>query len=88
MHLTTNCLGLICCLLLGLGGFDSSRPNGRATILYDAFGNSKNLSKDWAFSVLIECAGKKILMARNHAHFPREAPGRKRTSCQSKVSWR
>ena len=58
MHLTTNCLSLISCLLLGLGGFDSSRPNGRATILYDAFGNSKNLSKDWAFSVLIECAGK------------------------------
>src|SRR5215470_5149935 len=61
MSLTTNCLRLLCCLLLGLGSLGSARAKGRATILYDAFGNSENLKKDWGFSVLIEYSGKKIL---------------------------
>jgi len=61
MHLTTICLRLLCCLLLGLGSLGSARTKGRATILYDAFGNSGNLKKDWGFSVLIEYSGKKIL---------------------------
>src|ERR1700723_1788058 len=61
MHFTTNCLSLLCCLLLSLGSFGSTPANSRATILYDAFGNSKNLEKDWGFSVLIEYSGKKIL---------------------------
>jgi hypothetical protein len=61
MHLTTNCFRLLCCLLLSLGTFGSARAHGRATILYDAFGNSENLKKDWGFSVLIEYSGKKIL---------------------------
>jgi 7,8-dihydropterin-6-yl-methyl-4-(beta-D-ribofuranosyl)aminobenzene 5'-phosphate synthase len=30
-------------------------------MLYDAFGNSEHLKKDWGFSVLIEYSGKKIL---------------------------
>ena len=50
MRLTTNCLSLLCCLLLSLSSFGSAPANGRATILYDAFGNSKNLEKDWGFS--------------------------------------
>ncbi|HXP67698.1 MAG TPA: MBL fold metallo-hydrolase [Candidatus Dormibacteraeota bacterium] len=61
MHPTTNCLSLLCCLLLSLSSFGSTPANSRATILYDAFGNSKNLEKDWGFSVLIEYSGKKIL---------------------------
>jgi len=61
MRLTTNCLSLLCCLLLSLSSSGSTPTNGRATILYDAFGNSKNLEKDWGFSVLIENSGKKIL---------------------------
>ena len=61
MHLTTNWLSLLCCLLLSLGSFGSAPANGRATILYDAFGSSNNLEKDWGFSVLIEYSGKKIL---------------------------
>jgi 7,8-dihydropterin-6-yl-methyl-4-(beta-D-ribofuranosyl)aminobenzene 5'-phosphate synthase len=61
MDLTTNCLRLLCCLVLGLGSFGSAHAKGRATILYDAFGNSENLKKDWGFSVLIEYSGKKIL---------------------------
>jgi len=68
MHLTTNCFRLLCCLLLSLGGFGAARAGGRATILYDAFGNAENLKKDWGFSVLIEYSGKKILFdAGNNA---------------------
>jgi len=68
MHLTTNCFRLIGCLLLGLASFASARADGRATILYDAFGNAENLKKDWGFSVLIEYSGKKILFdAGNNA---------------------
>jgi 7,8-dihydropterin-6-yl-methyl-4-(beta-D-ribofuranosyl)aminobenzene 5'-phosphate synthase len=61
MHLTTNYFRLLCCFLLSLGSLGSARAEGRATILYDAFGNSENLKKDWGFSVLIEYSGKKIL---------------------------
>jgi 7,8-dihydropterin-6-yl-methyl-4-(beta-D-ribofuranosyl)aminobenzene 5'-phosphate synthase len=61
MHLTTNYFRLLCWLLLGLCNVGSAQVHGRATILYDAFGNSENLRKDWGFSVMIEYAGKKIL---------------------------
>src|SRR5947207_14568673 len=61
MHLTTNCFRLLSCLLLGLSSIGSAHAHGRAIILYDAFGNSEHLKKDWGFSVLIEYAGKKIL---------------------------
>jgi len=68
MHLTTNCFRLIGCLLLGLASFASARADGRATILYDAFGKAENLKRDWGFSVLIEYSGKKILFdAGNNA---------------------
>lgn len=33
----------------------------RVTILYDAFGESKELTKDWGFSALVEHDGKQIL---------------------------
>jgi 7,8-dihydropterin-6-yl-methyl-4-(beta-D-ribofuranosyl)aminobenzene 5'-phosphate synthase len=61
MHLATNCFRLLGCLLLSLGSLGSARAHGRATVLYDAFGNSENIKKDWGFSVLIEYSGKKIL---------------------------
>lgn len=61
MHSTTNFFRVICCLLLGLGSVSSAGAVDRATILYDAFGNSQKLKKDWGLSVLIEYAGKKIL---------------------------
>src|SRR6516225_7332556 len=68
MHLTTNCFRLIGCLLLGLASFASARADGRATILYDAFGKAENLKRDWGFSVLIEYSGEKILFdAGNNA---------------------
>ena len=61
MHLTTNWFRLLCCLLLVVASSSTARAAGRATILYDAFGNSGHLKKDWGFSVLIEYSGKKIL---------------------------
>ncbi len=61
MHLTRNWLRLICSLLLILGSSGSACAADRVTILYDAFGNTATLKKDWGFSVLIEYSGKKIL---------------------------
>jgi len=61
MHLTTSYFRLLCCLLLSIGGISSAHAHDRATIIYDAFGNSEHLKKDWGFSVLLEYAGKKIL---------------------------
>src|ERR1700735_4219118 len=37
------------------------RSQDRVTILYDAFGESKELTKDWGFSALVEHNGKRIL---------------------------
>src|SRR5215472_5212474 len=61
MHLSTSYFRLLCCLLLSLGSTSAAHAHDRATILYDAFGNSEHLKKDWGFSVLLEYAGKKIL---------------------------
>src|SRR6185295_16400209 len=35
-------------------------PN-RVTILYDAFGGGKGLTRDWGFAALVEYGGKRIL---------------------------
>jgi 7,8-dihydropterin-6-yl-methyl-4-(beta-D-ribofuranosyl)aminobenzene 5'-phosphate synthase len=37
------------------------RAQDKVTILYDAFGESKGLTKDWGFSALVEHNGKRIL---------------------------
>jgi 7,8-dihydropterin-6-yl-methyl-4-(beta-D-ribofuranosyl)aminobenzene 5'-phosphate synthase len=37
------------------------RARDKVTILYDAFGESKELTKDWGFSALVEHNGKRIL---------------------------
>ena len=37
------------------------RAQDKVTILYDAFGESKKLTKDWGFSALVEHDGKRIL---------------------------
>ena len=43
----------------------------RVTILYDAFGESKELTKDWGYSALVEHNGKRILFdtGNNAANF-------------------
>lgn len=38
-----------------------AQSTNRVTILYDAFGKSPALIKDWGFSALLECGGKRIL---------------------------
>ena len=39
----------------------TAQSANRITILYDAFGNSSNLKKDWGFSAFVEYDGKRIL---------------------------
>jgi len=39
----------------------SAQSANRITILYDAFGKSSNLKKDWGFSAFVEYDGKRIL---------------------------
>jgi 7,8-dihydropterin-6-yl-methyl-4-(beta-D-ribofuranosyl)aminobenzene 5'-phosphate synthase len=39
----------------------AAEPNGKITILYDAFGADPAMTKDWGFSALVEVAGKRIL---------------------------
>jgi 7,8-dihydropterin-6-yl-methyl-4-(beta-D-ribofuranosyl)aminobenzene 5'-phosphate synthase len=39
----------------------AGEPNGKITILYDAFGADLAMTKDWGFSALVEVAGKRIL---------------------------
>jgi 7,8-dihydropterin-6-yl-methyl-4-(beta-D-ribofuranosyl)aminobenzene 5'-phosphate synthase len=39
----------------------SAHANDRVTILYDAFSDSKAVTKDWGFSALLEHDGKRIL---------------------------
>jgi len=42
-------------------GAEPSHAQDRVTILYDAFGESKDLTKDWGYSALVEHEGKRIL---------------------------
>ena len=37
------------------------RAQDKVTILYDAFGESKELTRDWGYSALVEHDGKRIL---------------------------
>src|SRR5215469_8541453 len=39
----------------------AAQPVNRVTILYDAFGKSSSLKKDWGFSAFVEYNGKRIL---------------------------
>lgn len=49
-------------LLGGYGWCESQEaPANRVTILYDAFGNSPGMKKDWGYSALVEYGGKRIL---------------------------
>jgi 7,8-dihydropterin-6-yl-methyl-4-(beta-D-ribofuranosyl)aminobenzene 5'-phosphate synthase len=45
-------------LAIGLAAAD---PGQRVTILYDAFGDSPAMTRDWGFAALIEYGGKRIL---------------------------
>src|SRR5262245_7412576 len=50
-------------LAAAIGGSPAhSQPStGQITVLYDAFGKTSTMKKDWGFSALIEYGGKRIL---------------------------
>jgi 7,8-dihydropterin-6-yl-methyl-4-(beta-D-ribofuranosyl)aminobenzene 5'-phosphate synthase len=52
---------LVMGLVLTAGVCGRGAAADRVTILYDAFGDSKDLTKDWGFSALVEHDGKRIL---------------------------
>jgi len=56
-----NVLRLVAGLALVVFGCGRLAATDRVTILYDAFGDSKELTKDWGFSALVEHDGKRIL---------------------------
>ena len=69
-NLLRNALANFLALAVSLAAAD---PGNRVTILYDAFGNSPALTKDWGFAAYIEYGGKRILFdtgndARIFAH--------------------
>jgi 7,8-dihydropterin-6-yl-methyl-4-(beta-D-ribofuranosyl)aminobenzene 5'-phosphate synthase len=48
---------------LAIGGFpaEAQTSAGQITVLYDAFGKTSTMKKDWGFSALIEYGGKRVL---------------------------
>jgi 7,8-dihydropterin-6-yl-methyl-4-(beta-D-ribofuranosyl)aminobenzene 5'-phosphate synthase len=68
--LRIHILRIAACLLLCAAAVPC-RAQDRVTILYDAFGESKELTKDWGFSALVEHDGKRILFdtGNNAANF-------------------
>lgn len=54
------CLAIASVFLSVMSVFPA-QPVDRITILYDAFGKSSTMKKDWGFSALVEYGGKRIL---------------------------
>jgi 7,8-dihydropterin-6-yl-methyl-4-(beta-D-ribofuranosyl)aminobenzene 5'-phosphate synthase len=74
IHRLANLSASLPCMLLGglaaiassVAAIDASpayaqSSTGQITVLYDAFGKTSTLKKDWGFSALIEYGGKRIL---------------------------
>jgi 7,8-dihydropterin-6-yl-methyl-4-(beta-D-ribofuranosyl)aminobenzene 5'-phosphate synthase len=60
MKVIRGLFGLTAALfLLAVSGHAAAKD--RVTILYDAFSDNKNITKDWGFSALVEHDGKRIL---------------------------
>ena len=59
--MTKRIIRLVVGLVLTAMVCGSGAAADRVTILYDAFGDSKELTKDWGFSALVEHDGKRIL---------------------------
>src|SRR6202158_4583532 len=57
-HSLLRTLAVIVLLLAGMAAAET--PN-RVTILYDSFGKTASLQKDWGFAALVEYGGKRIL---------------------------
>ena len=61
MRTRTSFYLIVAAILLSNMAALAVRPENRVTILYDAFGKSSQLKKDWGFSAFIEYSGKRIL---------------------------
>jgi 7,8-dihydropterin-6-yl-methyl-4-(beta-D-ribofuranosyl)aminobenzene 5'-phosphate synthase len=61
MKLKNYVCALVVLCALPIGGWAQVAPNNRITILYDAFGKTSEMQKDWGFAALVEYNGKKIL---------------------------
>lgn len=61
MKRTVGGLGAAASLLLALANPTSAQEARRITILYDAFGPTSALVKDWGFAAFVEYGGKRIL---------------------------
>src|SRR3990170_1209489 len=59
-HCSVGTLALVL-LLSGYGHRESPGQASRVTILYDAFGKTPEMRKDWGYSALVEYGGKRIL---------------------------
>jgi 7,8-dihydropterin-6-yl-methyl-4-(beta-D-ribofuranosyl)aminobenzene 5'-phosphate synthase len=59
-HCSVGALALVL-LLSGYGHRESPEQARRVTILYDAFGKTPEMRKDWGYSALVEYGGKRIL---------------------------
>jgi len=46
---------------IGVSAANAQSSTGQITVLYDAFGKTSTLTKDWGFAALIEYGGKRIL---------------------------
>ena len=46
---------------IGISVAEAQSSTGQITVLYDAFGKTSTMKKDWGFSALIEYDGKRIL---------------------------
>jgi 7,8-dihydropterin-6-yl-methyl-4-(beta-D-ribofuranosyl)aminobenzene 5'-phosphate synthase len=55
------CVGIVVLFGLTAPGGQGAEPPKQLTILYDAFGKSPKLKKDWGFAALIQYGGKRIL---------------------------
>ncbi len=52
---------LLFILIISWSSLTPAQSENRITILYDAFGKSSNMTKDWGFSALIEFNGQRVL---------------------------
>ena len=59
-----NIAAMTICAAAGIGASPAYPQSSAAqiTVLYDAFGKTSTMRKDWGFSALIEYGGKRILL--------------------------
>ena len=60
---TVSKIAAITVLTLAIGASEASGQSsaGQITVLYDAFGKTSTMTKDWGFAALVEYGGKRIL---------------------------